>query len=107
MTTLALAMTGVNETIVGVMHASPITPACRQQVSPCVDPNDVLYYVTTGSGYNFRLIFQNGTLLNFDERKIMAYGLLVMPSTFVSNRWSPALHFVGDVYVVTIDFYIP
>jgi hypothetical protein len=95
-----------NVTVMGVMTASVVSPACALSNPPCSVADSPLYYVTVG-GWNYRLIFQNSTAVPVNHAHIVVTGVFVTPSTFQASLWTPQIYFRGDIYVQTYSYVFP
>ena len=97
---------GMNVTVIGTIGTYTLAPACSLTNPPCAITETVVYYVTV-NGRNYRLLFQNRTLV--PDPLLGSYavvtGLYITPSTFRANDWTPVLDFYGDIYVQVITYF--
>ena len=98
---------GYNVTVLGVMKASQVAPACALSNPPCaISPTSVYYVVVNGR--NYRLIFSNDTFVpgNVTGTNVVITGAYVTPSTFNADQWTPSITFYGDIYVYKVTFFL-
>jgi hypothetical protein len=97
---------GVNVTVLGVIKAANLAPACSLSNPPCTIPETAVYYVVVNTR-NYRLIFSNTSeppdVLGFH---VIITGLYITPSTFQAYQWTPSLFFYGDIYVQKIVYFL-
>lgn len=97
---------GVNVTVLGVIKASSVAPACSLSNPPCTIPKTSVYYVIV-NGRDYRLIFSNTTEPpDVMGSHVIVTGLYVTPSTFQADQWTPSLIFYGDIYVQKIVYFL-
>lgn len=98
---------GYNVTVLGVMKASQVDPACALSTPPCAISPTSIYYVVV-NGRNYRLIFSNNTFIpaNVTGTNVVITGAYVTPSTFNADQWTPSITFYGDIYVYKVTFYL-
>ena len=98
---------GYNVTVLGVIKASQVAPACALSNPPCaISPTSVFYVVVNGRHY--RLIFSNDTFVpaNVTGTNVVVTGSYVTPSTFNADQWTPPITFYGDIYVFKVTFFL-
>ena len=98
---------GYNVTVLGVIKASQVAPACALSNPPCaISPTSVFYVVVNGR--NYRLIFSNDTFVpaNVTGTNVVVTGSYVTPSTFNADQWTPSITFYGDIYVFKVTFFL-
>jgi len=97
---------GVNVTVLGVIKASTVAPACSLSNPPCTIPETSVYYVIVNAR-NYRLIFSNTTEPpDVMSAHVIVTGLYITPSTFQASQWVPSLFFYGDIYVQKIVYFL-
>jgi len=98
---------GVNVTVLGVLKASILAPTCSLSNPPCAIPDTSIYYVVV-NGRNYRLIFQNSTMIppKVTGSNAVVTGLYVTPSTYNPDQWTPTMSFYGDIYVQKVTFFL-
>ena len=98
---------GYNVTVLGVMKASQVDPACALSTPPCAISPTSIYYVVV-NGRNYRLIFSNNTFIpaNVTGTNVVVTGAYVTPSTFNADQWTPSITFYGDIYVFKVTFFL-
>ncbi len=97
---------GYNVTVLGLMKASQVDPACALSTPPCAISPTSIYYVVV-NGRNYRLIFSNNTFIpaNVTGTNVIITGAYVTPSTFKADQWTPSITFYGDIYVSKVTFF--
>jgi hypothetical protein len=95
-----------NVTLIGVIKAFTVAPACSLTNPPCAIPTAAIYYVVV-NGRNYRLILPNSIVVppKLIGSNVIVTGIYVTPSTFQSNQWTPSLSFAGDIYVLKIRYF--
>jgi len=98
---------GYNVTVLGVMKASQIDPACALSNPPCAISPTSIYYVEV-NGRNYRLIFSNETSIpaNVTGTNVVVTGEYVTPSSYNAAQWTPSITFYGDIYVYKVTFFL-
>jgi len=98
---------GYNVTVLGVMKASQIDPACALSNPPCAISPTSIYYVVV-NGRNYRLIFSNETSIpaNVTGTNVVVTGEYVTPSSYNAAQWTPSITFYGDIYVYKVTFFL-
>ena len=99
---------GVNVTVMGILKAAVVSPACTLSNPPCSILGKSIYYVVV-NGRNYRLIFLNSSVR---PDQVIGYylgitGLYVTPSSFNPTQWTPPIYFYGDIYVQVYFFVYP
>ena len=97
----------INVTVIGVMRTSILAPTCSLYNPPCAIPDTSIYYIVV-NGRNYRLLFQNSTLVpnNVTGSNAVVTGLYVTPSTYNADQWTPIMSFYGDIYVQKVSFFL-
>jgi len=95
-----------NVTVLGVIKASQMAPACSLSNPPCaISPSSIFYVVVNGR--NYRLIFANNVVIpaSLSGTNVVITGAYVTPSTFNAGNWTPSISFYGDIYVYKVTFF--
>lgn len=95
-----------NVTVLGVIKALQMAPACALSNPPCaIAPSSIFYVVVNGR--NYRLIFANNIVIpaSLSGTNVVITGAYVTPSTFNADNWTPSITFWGDIYVYKITFF--
>jgi hypothetical protein len=97
---------GVNVSVIGTLKAYKIAPVCNLSSPPCAISDTTLFYLVV-NGRNYRLIFQNTTIvpLSLIGSSAVVTGLYVTPSTYQAQQYTPYLQFYGDIYVSAISYF--
>jgi len=95
-----------NVTVLGVIKALQMAPACALSNPPCAISPSSIYYVVV-NGRNYRLIFSNNIIIpaSMSGTNVVITGAYVTPSTFNADNWTPSITFWGDIYVFKITFF--
>ena len=97
----------INVTVIGVLKNSILAPTCSLYNPPCAMPDTSIYYIVV-NGRNYRLLFQNSTLIpsNVTGSNAVVTGLYVTPSTYKADQWTPIMSFYGDIYVQKVTYFL-
>ena len=91
----------------GIYQVVTTTPVCRANFPPCLDSDQVVFYLISDNGLRVRLIFYCGPDICRQSKdvpldagaRVYAKGTLIEPSQWQSQLFEPLLYFVGDLYV--------
>ena len=91
----------------GIYEVAMTTPVCRASFPPCLESDEVVFYLITGTGLFVRLIFYCGPDYCRQSKDVPldvgAYvyvnGTLIEPSQWQPELSEPHLYFIGDLYV--------
>ena len=91
----------------GTYHSVIAKPLCRNALPPCLDSDELVFYLDTDSRLVVRLIFYCGAgycsradeLPFRDGARIYVKGTLIEPSQWPTSRFEPTLQFKSELYV--------
>jgi len=91
-------VTGLLVSYAGIFHSGEADPVCRTALHPCELMSIQVYYLVLSSGDVYRLLFAFPP--SFAEgAEVKISGILVKPSSWNVDAWTPRYHFDGDIYV--------
>ena len=91
----------------GIYQVVTTTPVCRSSTPPCLDSDEVVFYLVTSNALLVRLIFYCGPDYCRQSKDVpldvgahvYVNGTLIEPSQWQSELSEPHLYFIGDLYV--------